>query len=435
MEHFGARAHGPHSRRHRTIGILAVAALLAGPIACGPASGSLVPSISMSESASPAPTAAMTASPSPSPTSLAASAAPDSLRWVEGEAPGVPSTSDPDVTQEFHLLGWSKGYLGFTSVFSTSTGSMQRVLVTSSADGIHWNSAGRLDLGTGHTMIVVTQVVEGPAGLLATAEVGGCALHKPAVRMWRSLDGTSWTPVDLKGVFGADVLPEVSGGSAGYLVLAATGTSRTLWASLDGVSWHRKSMPSGTFSPWSLASFQAGFILAGTTRVGPLDCGATTGGPVEHYTGSVWSSQLGSPWTTANLPGVLPGTDTAMYVYRLNDATVLVVEAVTDADAPDDTLRRLAWTSSDGSTWVRDDALAVPLGLPLTDGTRTMFVTETDSGGSDVWTLTDDLGLVRHSAPADVPIESPDTLAALGPAGLLVTDADGATSWLGVPAP
>ncbi len=305
--------------------------------------------------------------------------------------------------------------------------------MTSSADGRTWRTAGRLDLGSDHEAITVTQLVEGPAGLLATAERVGCAWHKPAVRMWRSTDGDSWTPIDLKSVFGADVIPSVSGGSAGYVVLAATTKERTLWTSQDGASWHRSAVLSAGFSPQSVASFQRGFVVAGRTQVAPLDCGSTTGGPVIHYTGSAWLSQHGSPWTEARLPGALDGTQTTLSAYRLNDTTVLVEEVASDEAAPDGARRD--WTSSDGLTWQQNDVLAASLGYPLTDGTRTIFVGSTDQGVPEIWALTHDLRVVNLSAGADAPIASQDGLVALGPAGLVVTDSSGAISWLGVLVP
>ena len=342
--------------------------------------------------------------------------------------PGVAASTDSGVSHdEFYVLGWSKGYLGFTSAYGGAIGKMQGLLVTSSADGLRWRSSGRLDFGSDDSNVVVTQVVEGPAGLLATAEWAGCALHKPAVRMWRSADGTSWTPVDLARVFGADSLPSVSGGSAGYIVLAATGKQRTVWTSGDGASWHKSAVPTGGFGAQSVASFQGGFVVAGTTRALSPYCVQSASGP---YVGSVWSSAHGSPWTSAKLPNVLVGADTTMSVYRLNDETVLADEVATGG-----TTQRRAWTSSDGLTWQQNDALGGFQATPLTDGTRTVFAASTDQGQSEIWTLTHDLRLVKLSAGTDVPIAGPDSQVALGPAGIVVADSSGATSWLGVPVP
>jgi hypothetical protein len=411
--------------------VMAATILAVSLAACGSGSGSLAPSVPTGS-----PTSGVdTPSPATSPISPSASADPTGLRWVQGDAPGIAADTDPGIDHEVYVFGWSRGYLGFTSASIRATGKMQGVFVTSSTDGLHWRTAGQLGLSQNDSppVVIVTQVVEGPSGLLATAEDAGCALGKPAVRMWRSTDGVSWSTVDLKSVFGADVvLPAVSGGSAGYIVVAATPDNRrTVWTSQDGASWHERSIPGDGFSPASAASFRGGFVLAGSTRPAPLSCEAGTPGPATGATGSAWSSRLGSPWSEAALPGVLAG-DTTMAARRLNDETVLAEEIGLDASAkaPD----RRGWTSGDGLTWLRDDALAAPLGNPLTDGTRTMFVGSTDQGTLEVWSLAHDLRLVDLGSGPGSPLAT-QVSAALGPSGLVVTDGSGATSWLGVPIP
>ena len=431
MNFLGVDVRGARSA-HRSVLVMVVAMLLSPLVACTSASGSPSAAPSASSTTSVIQTPSLPVSPSTSPTALPASADPTSLRWVEGEAPGVPAATDAKVGQEFYVFGWSKGYLGFTSAYVKATGVMQSLLVTSSTDGLHWSSAGRLDLGKGDIPIVVTQVVEGPSGLLATAEQVGCGWQKPALRMWRSTDGASWTPIDIKTVFGAEALPSVSAGSAGYIVLAASGQKRTVWTSQDGASWQKSVIPSGGFSPQSVASFQGGFILAGKTAVASLGCSETTGGPPPHYTGSVWSSEQGAPWAAATLPAVLSGSDTTMSAYSLNDTTVLIEEVATTKAAPNGAVRD--WTSSDGLTWTPTDVLAASLGRPLTDGTRTIFV-RVDEGGAKIRQLTPDLRLVDLSAGTDVPIPDGFGLIALGPAGLVVCDVTGTQSWLGMLAP
>lgn len=432
MKRFGADGPGPQLPR-RSIVIMAAAMLVASAVACSPATHPPSVAISPSAATNAAQLLPTSSSPSPSrsPASHPASADLTSLRWVNGGRPGVSAATTPGVDQEFYVFGWSEGYLGFTSAFVRATGKMQSLRVTSSPDGIHWRTAGRLPLGHDDSAVIVTQVVEGPSGLLATAERVGCAWQKPAVRMWRSTGGAAWAPVDIEKVFGADTLPGVSGGSAGYIVLAAAGGKRTVWTSQDGASWHERAVPSGGFSPQSVASFQRGLILAGTTQVAPPDCGATTGDTAARYTGSVWLSQEGSSWSEADLPNVLEGTETTMSVDRLNDTTVLVEEVAVDDPTPDGVVRD--WTSSDGLTWQQSDVLAAALGDPVTDDTRTIFVGATEGDGLEIWGLTHDMRPTKLSAGADAPITYRYGLVGLGPAGLLVTDASGAHSWLGVP--
>ena len=405
-----------------------VAAMLLSPLAgCSSAPATPSSAAPTSSPTSAARTSGFPASPSTSTTTLPSSADPTSLRWQEGETPGVPSSTDPG-GQEFYVFGWSKGYLGFTSTYAKATGKMQSLRVTSSTDGLHWRDAGQLSLiGTDDIPVIVTQVVEGPSGLLATAEQSGCSWRKPALLMWQSPDGAAWTPIDIRTNFAAEALPSVSGGSAGYIVLAASGKKRTVWTSRDGVSWHRNAVPGGGFSPQSVASFQHGFVLAGTTTVAPPNCGATTGGPPPHETGSVWSSKLGSPWAAATLPGVLSGSDTTMFTYRLNDTTVLAEEVLSDGVTPFGARRD--WTSSDGLTWQPTEMLGASLGDPLTDGTRTIFV-KVDQNVAEIRQLTPDLRVVELSAGTDVPIPDSFGLIALGPAGLLVCDVTGTQSWL-----
>jgi hypothetical protein len=250
--------------------------------------------------------------------------------------------------------------------------------------------------------------------------------------MWRSTDGATWSPIDIKTTFGADALPSVSAGSAGYIVLATSGEKRTVWTSQDGVSWHRNAVPGGGFSTHSVASFQGGFVLAGTTAVASLDCAPTIGGKAPHDTGSVWSSDQGSAWTAAKLQGVLSGSQVTMVASRLNDTTVLTEEVVSDAATPSGARRD--WTSSDGLTWQPTEVLNRSLGDPLSDGSRTVFVTVTDQGVLEIRELTPDLHLVDLSDGTDAPVVPQwFGLIALGPAGIVVSDVAGGNSWLGAP--
>ena len=418
---------------HRVTGLTFAALLVTALFACTAAPGSPSPEVPTSPPRTASATVAPSPSPSTTPTAVPASAEPTGLRWVEGGMAGVSATTDPTIAQELFVLGWSRGYLGFTSTYTKAKATMQSLLVTSSSDGLHWQGAGRLDLGGDDAGVIVTQVVEGPAGLLATGEPPGCSIHKAAVRMWRSADGTTWTPIDLEGVFGADSLPSVSGGSAGYIVLAASGSERAVWTSSDGASWRKRAVPLGGFNPQSVASFGGGFLLAGTTDVAPPDCGGTTGDAVAHRKGSAWSSLAGSPWASADLPNVLDGTETTMSVNRLNDETVLAEEVATTKAAPNGVVRD--WTSSDGLTWRQNDALTRSLGYLLTDGTRTVFVGSTDQGGLVIRVLTHDLRAAILGADTAGPTIRGVGEAALGPAGIVVADAPGATSWLGVPIP
>jgi hypothetical protein len=415
----------PRSSRQSAAAILVVAVLIGSLAACDRAADAGSPSHPLpSATHSLAPVASTT----PAPSSVVVPSEPTGLQWVEGGQPGIATAPDPAIDVEFSVFGWSKGYLGFTGTFVKASGKMQRVLVTTSTDGLTWHPSGGLELG-GDDPILVSQVVEGPGGLLATAEIIGCAYHKAATRMWRSSDGVSWTRVDLGDVFGAEALPSVSGGSAGFIVLAATGDHRTVWTSRDGDAWHKRALPGALFRPQSVASFRDGFILAGSTVNGPLDCGATTGDTTPHGVGSAWSSPNGAGWVEAALPGALTGTDTVMNVERLGDGAVLIEDVVTLKNAYDRDAR-VDWTSMDGVTWLPSDTLAFSTGIPVTDGARTVFIHGTDQGEAPVIrVLAPDLSVLNLPAGT---VNQPDLdiLAAVGPTGFLVTDESGATSFL-----
>jgi len=122
-----------------------------------------------------------------------------------------------------------------------------------------------------------------------------------------------------------------------------------------------------------------------------------------------------------------------MSVNRLNDETVLAEEVATTKAAPNGVVRD--WTSSDGLTWRQNDALTRSLGYLLTDGTRTVFVGSTDQGGLVIRVLTHDLRAAILVADTAGPTIRGVGEAALGPAGIVVADGAGSTSWLGVPIP
>ncbi len=420
---------GLRSLAHRVTVITVTALLVPSLAACTAGPGPSFPGApTRSPSSTPEP---RTPSTSTAPTAIPAEDEPTSVRWVEGGMPGVEAAIEAAVAREFFVFGWRGGYLGFTSAYDNANGRLQGPSVTSSADGLQWHASGQLDPGNDDLPLVVTRVVEGPAGLLATAEQSGCAIHKPAVRMWRSSDGTSWTPIDLKGVFGADSLSSVSAGSSGYIAVSAAGKGRTVWTSSDGASWSRSPIPSGASNPDSVVSFRGGFVLASTTGVASSGCEQTTGTVAAHDTGSVWSSRTGSAWTAAVLPEEVIGTDTILSVDRLNDQTVLAEEIAFSADAPNGTRRD--WTSSDGVIWRQSEVLTRALGYPLTNGARTFIIGSTDQGQLVIRVLTHDLRTQILAADASAPTVRGVAEAALGPAGFVVADASGATSWLGVP--
>jgi hypothetical protein len=298
----------------------------------------------------------------------------------------------------------------------------------SSADGLHW--------GIGSHMVypypvVISGVVEGPAGLLAVSKnipspCGG-APHVQAV--FRSADGTSWRQV---AAFDQISVGDVEGGSAGYVAIGgADEGSNPAWISFDGANWRHVDLTASAFAGVdaieSGTAFAGGFVLAGTTLGPSYGCG----GGQEPLRGALWWSADAKTWTRDALPGVTSGATVRMRVRRISDNALLATESSYDAGGGPITAEA-SWASTDGRTWKS-------VLLPGSDPNNDIVVTNGQRGlvfagrwGGDVaprvYGLRDDLSVAELSQTGDIPSTYGEPT--LGPTGLIVV---GDGFWVGVP--
>jgi hypothetical protein len=365
-------------------------------------------------------------------------------------APNSPAGTAGEPT--FQVFGWSKGYVGFTVIPVQPTAAQESagtyvqpvVVASNSSDGVHWNVGKKLDLAAaGSTMLMnFRTVMEGPHGLLAVGWTGACG-DEILDSLWTSADGIEWKPVNAGKVFGATPvqITRISGGAAGFVAVAYKGAGA--WTSQDGRTWQPVALKGTAFKDSLVddgTAIGSSYMLAGITGI--RDCTATvsdgsaTPKPVLR-TASVWWSADGSAWTRVSLPGAVAKSENQeMWVSHLSNRAVMVVDA-TDP-------KSFAWGTHDGRTWTQ---IALPAGIYqqgiVSDGRHNLFLAWTgqDITHGDIsklYTIDDNFSSTAIIASGDVPdiaaVNYYDYgIIAVGPAGVVVTKADGSQMWLGVP--
>jgi hypothetical protein len=346
----------------------------------------------------------------------------------------------------FDVYGWSGGYVEFVHRPNSTT-----IVPWYSADGLHWQAANALD-PTGMEPQYgpeyaprVTSLVEGPAGLVAAAELEPLGVacgpsEYPVQSLWRSADGgATWARIDLAGAFPQGSVYRISGGSGGYIARGSIDSRTAIWVSADGRSWRHSDLSGSTFTNAAISaavSFSGGFVLAGTTLAVGGGCAGLASTP--QFIGALWRSADGTAWTRDDLMGATAGDDwVSMSVRRISDRALYATESSGSGTGDDSTETDTAWTSADGENWT-----VVSGGPPsirsqlLSNGQRGMVVTGLDGDVPmplGVWSFDNNLKPVELSQRGDAPTKEPWFLGALGPAGLLVASSDGAQFWLGVP--
>jgi hypothetical protein len=370
------------------------------------------------------------------------------LRWVAGPvAPQPSATPTPtgkysdDTWTSASLFGWSHGYLLFRSrseelANTEPTSASLSIHVETSPDGLRWTKGQALDVAGLEYWIGVTEVVEGPAGLLAVGRMIGIACGGPSTvaAIWTSSDGKSWTSVSVAKAFGHNTVYTIDAGSAGYIATgqSSDGAAQFVWVSSDGRTWRQSQLPTSVFGKVvtnGATAFAGGFVLAGAV-LGDEGCG----GPVK-LTPSLWWSADAKTWSRDTLPGSTPGTDASMSVYRINDHAVVAEQW--SYDETTETSVETAWISTDGKSWKLMDGSPMSLGQLVSDGERALMVqyAADESGRLDIWAYRNDLSLVKLAQTGDLPIDifTNGWQVALGPTGLVATDYDGTRFFVGVP--
>jgi hypothetical protein len=430
------------TRARRFIGaasVLLIVGCTSAPQAGSPGtSGGAEPSVAASRVPSPSltPPSASSDAPTPSASSLAVvGAAPNGpwsrLDWIDAGA--VVPLGPTNVS----VQGWSGGYVALEQTGgSDEDGNEVPVVIRSSAssDGIHWAAPTTVDTAGIVGSIEITEIVEGPSGLLALGYPVGdtCGGPPTVVALWTSPDGGNWRRVDLPKDFRTGQVHTIDGGSAGFIATGsrADGTTQALWTSSDGRGWTSRPLPkvsNGTLVLDGATSFGGGFVLAGGV-LGEGECG----GPA-HIHAAAWWSADGVAWSRSTLAGSMTAANAAIGVQAISDRVVVVTQTSPDGS------KLLAWTSSDGRSWTAVHTPSDQLTLhPVTDGRHAALMIDPDSGSGapTVFAVGEDAGIATLGQSGNGPIASEDSggwTFAVGPTGVVVVRSDGGAAWLGVP--
>jgi hypothetical protein len=338
------------------------------------------------------------------------------------------------------VFGWSRGYVGFRAVSNPNAipATPVSIFSTSSTDGLHWTAVRPLDTeGLPYLGQVITQTVEGPAGLLAVGwnNVGVCGGPPTVGGLWTSPDGLTWSRVQLPADFASASVYTVDAGSTGYVATGTLkdGATQAVWLSGDGRSWRRSSLPTafGKVVVDGATDFSAGYVVSGAV-LGGEGCGGAA-----LLTPSLWWSADGKSWTRSKLTGVVPASDATMTVSRISDHALMAID--TGWDQTGQIASHVVWFTTDGRTWnlVKSPSSMLADGI-LTNGQRGLLVvTPTNNDGPPtIATVGNDLTVTTLSQSGDGPVASATSVgwtSALGPTGLVILSSDGSNLWLGVP--
>jgi hypothetical protein len=349
------------------------------------------------------------------------------------------------------MAGWSRGFVRFwVQNVGTQTGDKQDTTTTASysSDGVHWQAGNVVQQKT-NGVYDIRGVFEGPAGLLAVEESGACG-DTWVEGLLTSSDGVTWQAVDMGKAFGQAVIWNVSGGSTGFVATDTIG--QAVWTSRDGQSWAPVKLDSPAFATSRIddgTAFSAGDVLVGSTEdTGERSCGATIADPSAKPSPTpplrvpaAWWSSDGADWVKAQLPGAKAAYPIQMWVWRLDDHTLVAFSN----SGPDFAVA--TWVSNDGRTW---EPLAQPVTLNPFGGSNTQGEADFQTDGRhgiqlqarngtfdnpygdgmslSTWTAG---GLVTLAQSGDQPPYDSDTEWAVGPTGVVVAH-DGQL-WIGLP--
>jgi hypothetical protein len=365
------------------------------------------------------------------------------IRWIAAGPvfPQIPVPGGGDSPSiEVKVSGWSRGYVGFRTASSWDLSGTQPTeswvtVSTASTDGLHWTPGKALDAGDIDSRVYMSEVVEGPVGLLAVGRnpAAMCGGPPTVKALWTSPDGQTWTRVSLPADFASARVYTVDAGSAGYI---ATGTLKdevtpAVWVSADGRSWRRAALPKPTSGVVvdGATAFAGGYVISGAHPY-EIGCGES------EYVPSLWWSADGNSWTPGTTTGAVPSTSTFVTVDRISDHALMAIAQQWDATSQ--VSSQQVWVSGDGRTWnlVKSPSSLLSANI-LSDGQRGILVVPALNGGPPaVATVDDDLTVTTLSQSGEGPVDSDESnawISAFGPTGVVILSVDGLNLWLGVP--
>ena len=333
--------------------------------------------------------------------------------------------------------------MGFRTAFddSSATAAPSIAMVsTSSTDGLHWTTGRPMDVQGLKDGVDITQVVQGPAGLVAAGHYPLMACGGPPTvdALWTSTDGLTWSRVQPPADFASASVYTIDGGSTGYIASGTLkdGVTQAVWLSTDGRSWRQAPLPKATFGKVVVdgaTDFAAGYVVVGAVR-GNGGCGGYT-----LLTPSLWWSANGTSWTRSNLTGATPASNATMAVSRISDHALMAIAS--EWNAKTQLSSQLVWVTIDGQTWrlVKSPSRLLGDGV-LTNGQRGLVVLMPSDGEGPptIATVGDDLTVTTLTQTGDGPIDSassPGWVSAFSPTGVVILSSDGLNLWLGVPTP
>jgi len=385
--------------------------------------------------------------PNPTPTPLPSLGATPTgewtgIRWISA-GPVFPQTPTAGTAKgsfaTVSVYGWSRGYVGFRTAIDQIPSMSVTMVSTFSADGLHWTTGRPMDVAGLESWVDITQVVEGPSGLLAVGRYPGAACGGPSTidALWTSTDGLTWSLVRPSADFASARVFWVDGGSNGFIAsgILKDATTQAVWLSGDGRSWTTVPLTSPAFGKFALdgaSSFAGGYVISGAV-LKDSECGQTWVAP------SLWWSPDGRSWTRSELAGAATSNDAYIDTTKVSDHALIAI--ANEWDEATQVNSQQVWVSSDGHTWKLVASPSSMLGNDvMTDGRRGLVIVEPGPGTDGpptVASVGDDLTVKTLSQTGDVPIYSaavsPSWLTALGPTGVVILSSDGLNLWLGVP--
>jgi hypothetical protein len=218
-------------------------------------------------------------------------------------------------------------------------------VVWTSTDGVTWVlTSDDEDVFGGPGAQIMNSVTAGGPGLVAVGSTGRVEDGMDGdvdAAVWTSIDGITWSRIDHdEAVFGGGGMQSVTAGGPGLVAVGGN----TIWTSVDGTTWVRVPDQNAVFD---------GADIDGVTAGGPgvVAVGSANG------RAAVWTSANGTRWSRVLDAPILDAS--RLRAVSSGGPGLVAVGSTEEGEAAHLELA-IAWTSVDGTTWLRvshDEAL------------------------------------------------------------------------------